>query len=284
MDALAFTNQTRPTSARDEFVNNEQRSTLFSRLSVIARNTFREAVRDRILYNLVVFVLLITVSAVFLGELTAGQEARTIVNLGLSAILLFGAFISIFAGVSLVSKEIEKRTVYAIFAKPVGRGEFIVGKYLGLCLTLLVNTLVMGAGVSLALLYVGGGSLAFSIWGAIFLIYLELTILIAVAILFSSFSSPALSALLTFLVFIIGHFSASLRDFAENLGSPAAKVFFGALYYLLPNLSHFSFITNSAHGDAPPAAFVLAAAAYAAVFVCVLLAVTILIFSRRNFK
>ena len=121
------------------------------KIITISRNTFRESVRDRVLYNLVVFVLLITISAVFLGELTAGQEARTIVNLGLSAMLLFGAFISIFVGVSLVSKEIEKRTVYSIFSKPVGRGEFIVGKYLGLCLTLLLNVLVMGAGVVLLL-------------------------------------------------------------------------------------------------------------------------------------
>src|SRR5215207_6473388 len=152
----------------------------FQHITSIASNTFREAVRDRVLYNLVLFVLLITASAIFLGELTAGQEARTIVNLGLGACLLFGAFISIFVGVSLVSKEIEKRTVYAVFAKPVSRTEFILGKYLGLCLTLLVNVLVMGVGVSLALVYVGGGRLALSIWGAIFLIFLELMILTAV--------------------------------------------------------------------------------------------------------
>jgi ABC-type transport system involved in multi-copper enzyme maturation permease subunit len=231
-----------------------------------------------------VFVLMITASAVFLGELTAGQEARTIVNLGLTAMLVFGAFISIFVGVSLVSKEIEKRTVFAIFSKPVGRGEFIVGKYLGLCLTLLVNVLLMGVGVSLALLYVGSGNLALSIWAAIFLIFLELTILTAIATLFSSFSSPALSALLTFFIFIIGHSSASLRDFAQNLGSQSAKLFFDTVYYLLPNLSFFTFRTNAAHGDTPPAAMLGGAVLYALVYVCITLAATIVIFSRRNFK
>lgn len=250
----------------------------------IAQNTFREAVRDRVLYNLVLFVLLLTASAIFLGELTAGQEARTIVNLGLSAMLLFGAFISIFVGVSLVSKEIEKRTVYAIFAKPIGRAEFIVGKYLGLCLTLLVNVLVMGVGVTLALLYVGGKSLAFSVWGAIFLIFLELTILTAFAVLFSSFSSPALSALLTFFVFVIGHFSASLNDLAGSLGSPLAKFFFGLIYYILPNLSVFSFIANASHGDVPPLSIIFGGIAYAVVYVSILLVITTLIFSRRNFK
>lgn len=155
---------------------------------------------------------------------------------------------------------------------------------MGLCLTLLVNVLIMGIGVSLAILYVGGGNLALSIWGAISLIFLELTILTAVAILFSSFSSPALSALLTFFVFIIGHFSASLRDFAENLGSNSAKIFFNFLYYFLPNLSFYSFITNAAHGDVPSASMFGGAFLYAIVYISILLAATILIFSRRNFK
>lgn len=251
---------------------------------VIAQNTFREAVRDRVLYNLVLFVLLITASAIFLGELTVGQESRTIVNLGLGAMLVFGAFISIFVGVSLVSKEIEKRTIYAIFSKPIGRGEFIIGKYLGLCLTLLVNVLVMGIGVSLAILYVGGGNLALTIWGAIFLIYLELLILTAVAILFSSFSTPALSALLTFFVFVIGHFSRSLRDFAANLGSAVTRLFFDVLYYALPNLSFYEFRTNAAHGESAPLALLGGAILYAAAYTFVLLVITTLIFRRRNFK
>ena len=130
---------------------------MLRRIRAIATNAFREAVRDRVLYNLVLFVLLLTAAAVFLGELSGGQERKIIVDLGLSAMLLFGVFISIFVGIGLVYKEIERRTVYAIFAKPVGRGEFLIGKYLGLCLTLLVNVVAMGAGISLALLYVRRG-------------------------------------------------------------------------------------------------------------------------------
>ena len=255
-----------------------------NRIVSIAKNTFREAVRDRVLYNLVIFVLLIVACAILLGDLTDGHEARTIVNIGLNAMLLFGAFIAIFVGVGLVSKEIEKRTVFAIFAKPVGRGEFIVGKYLGLCLTLAVNVVVMGIGVSLALLYVRDSSLAGTIWGSVLLIFFELTILTAVAILFSSFSSPALSALLTFFVFIIGHFSSSLRDLAVNLGSAGAAYFFEAIYYLLPNFSHFTFVTNAAHGELPPMSMIGGAILYAIVYNVVLMAATILVFSRRNFK
>ncbi len=262
----------------------EARGHFSSRILTISRNAFREAVRDRVLYNLIVFVLLVTISAIFLGELTDGQQARVIVDLGLSAILVFGAFISIFVGVSLVWKEIEKKTVYSIFSKPIGRGEFIIGKYLGLCLTLLVNVAVMGVGVSLALLYAGGGQLSVKIWGAIGLIYLELTIVTGVAILFSSFSTPALSALLTFFVFLIGHFSSGLRELAESMGSAGAIFFFNAVYYILPNLSSFSFIVNTANGETPPAAMLGAAAAYALVYDVVLIAITVMIFSRRNFK
>lgn len=261
-----------------------QRGSKLLRVTTIARNAFREAVRDRILYNLIIFVLLITASAIFLGELTAGQEARVIVNLGLSATLVFGAFISIFVGVSLVWKEIEKRTVYSIFSKPIGRGEFIVGKYLGLCATLFANLAVMGAGVTLALIYVGGSRLITGVWASVLLIFLELTIITAVAIVFSSFSTPALSALLTFFVFIIGHFSSSLLDLATNVGSRSAIAFFTAIYYLLPNLSHFSFITETANGMLPTATMMGGAALYGVIYNIILLTVAVLIFSRRNFK
>lgn len=256
------------------------------RILSIARNTFREAVRDRVLYNLVLFVLLLTAAAIFVGELSGGQERKIIVDLGLSAMLLFGVFIAIFVGVGLVYKEIERRTVYAIFSKPVGRGEFLIGKYLGLCLTLLVNVLVMGTGVSLALIYVSRGwdPLALTIWPAILLIFVELMILTGVALLFSSFSSPALSALLTFFVFIIGHFSADLKSFANSMGSGLARWLFAALYYLLPNLANLSFITPAAHGHLPPISQVAVVILYSLVYIVIILAAATMIFSRRNFK
>lgn len=264
----------------------ESRPSRLWRISAIARNAFREAVRDRVLYNLVLFVLLLTAASIFIGELSGGQERKVIVDLGLSAMLLFGVFIAIFVGVGLVYKEIERRTIYAVFSKPVGRGEFLVGKYLGLCLTLLVNVLVMAVGVSLALLYVSRGwdPLIPTIWPAVLLIYIELMLLTAVALLFSSFSSPALSALLTFFVFIIGHFSADLKGLATSMGSTSARWLFNALYYLLPNLSNYSFITPAAHGRAPDAGFVFAATLYALVYIAVILAAATLVFSRRNFK
>jgi len=264
----------------------EARRGTFWRIAAIARNAFREAVRDRVLYNLVLFMLLLTGASIFIGELSGGQERKVIVDLGLSAMLLFGVFIAIFVGVGLVYKEIERRTIYAVFSKPVGRGEFLVGKYLGLCLTLLVNVVVMGVGVSVALLYVSKGwdPLIPTIWPAVLLIYMELMLLTAIALLFSSFSSPALSALLTFMVFIIGHFSADLKNLAGSLGSSSARTLFTGLYYLLPNLANYSFITPAAHGRAPSAGFVFATGLYALVYIAVILAAATLVFSRRNFK
>jgi ABC-type transport system involved in multi-copper enzyme maturation permease subunit len=256
------------------------------RCAAIALNTFREAVRDRVLYNLVLFVLLLIAGAIFLGELSGGQESKIIVDLGLSTMLLFGVFISLFVGVGLVYKEIERRTVYAIFAKPVSRGEFLIGKYFGLCLTLLVNVAIMGAGISLALLYVhrGWDPLVITIWPAILLIYLELMIITAVALLFSSFSSPALSALLTFFVFIIGHFSADLKTLSISMNSAAARWLFTGLYYLLPNLNNYSYITPAAHGVVPATSNVLLALTYAGLYIAVIIAAGTLILSRRNFK
>jgi len=252
----------------------------------IARNTFREAVRDRVLYNLIVFALLLIGSAIFIGELSGGQEIKIVTDLGLSAMLLFGVFIAIFVGVGLVYKEIERRTLYAILSKPIGRAQFLFGKYLGLNLTLLINVALMGVGVTLALVYVrrGWDSSLLRIWPAILLIYVELLIVTAVALVFSSFSSPALSALLTFFMFIIGHFSGDLQSLANSASTGPARWLFRALYYLLPNLSNYSVITATTHGVLPAPRAVLAAVAYALAYIVALLSLAALIFRRRNFK
>src|SRR5256714_12240205 len=242
-----------------EIAEPASRGSASQRVAAIARNTFREAVRDRVLYNLVIFALLLIAGAIFLGELSAGQEAKIIVDLGLSSILLFGVFIAIFVGVGLVYKEIERRTLYAILSKPIGRGEFVLGKYLGLCLTLLVNVAIMGVGLSLALVYVkhGWDPLVARIWPAILLLYVELMLLTGMALLFSSFSSPALSALMTFFVFVIGHFSADLKALSQSAPSLPTRWFFAGLYYLLPNLANYNAITAAAHGLAPEPSFLL---------------------------
>src|SRR6185312_13210303 len=129
----------------------------FDRIGHIARNTFREAVRDRVLYNLVFFALLLVATTPLFGKISIGLERIVLINLGLTAVTIFGMMISIFIGIGLVSKEIDKKTLYTVLSRPVRRWEFILGKYFGLGLTLLVNTFFMALGFFAALLYVAHG-------------------------------------------------------------------------------------------------------------------------------
>jgi ABC-type transport system involved in multi-copper enzyme maturation permease subunit len=256
------------------------------RILTITRNAFRESVRDRVLYNLVLFALILVAASMFVSELSVSQESKFIADLGLAAMLVFGAVIAIFVGVGLVYKEIDKRTIYNMLSKPVHRYEFLLGKYFGLCLTLLVNCAVMTAGTVLALLYVNRGSthLTVSILPAAYMIFLELALLIAVALLFSSFTTPLLSALFSFAAYVIGHFSGDLRLAASITSSQAVRVILTVLYYLLPNLSNFGYITEASKGEVVGFGILARASIYAVVYISILLSVAVVIFDRRNFK
>jgi Cu-processing system permease protein len=256
------------------------------KIGVIALNTFRESVRDRVLYNLVLFVLILVGASIFISELSVNQEAKFIATLGLSSMLVFGALIAIFIGVGLVYKEIDRRTIYNLLSKPVHRHEFIVGKYLGLCLTLFVNSALMLVAIELALMYVSRGltPLQWPVLMAGLLIYVELALLVAIALMFSSFSTPMLAALFTFALYVIGHFSADLKVAAALSSSFAVRAALNLAYYLLPNLKNFNFITQASHGEAVEAARAAWAMLYAAVYISILLSASVLIFQRRNFK
>ena len=256
------------------------------KIAAIALNTFRESVRDRVLYNLILFVLILIGASVFVSELSLDQESEFILRLGLSLMLVFGAVIAIFIGVGLVFKEIDKRTIYNLLSKPVHRHEFIVGKFLGLCMTLLVNCVVMVIGIELALMYVNGGfvALQLTLLPAAYLIFLELAIVVAVALMFSSFSTPMLAALFTFAVYVIGQLSGDLRLAAELTDSAVTRVVLTALYYLLPNLANFGFINQASRGTVAPAAIVTWATVYAIIYISILLSAAVLIFQKRNFK
>lgn len=252
----------------------------------IALNTFRESVRDRVLYNLVLFVVLLVIAAIVMGRIAIGQEAKIIVDVGLSAMTIFGVLIAIFLGIGLVAKEIEKRTLASILAKPVPRATFLLGKYCGLCLALLVNTSVMAASITLALVYVQGGAhqMQWRLWPAAYAILLELLIITAVALLFSCFSSPALSALFTLLIFLIGRWSNDLKLLAETSDAVAPRWLGRALYHLLPSLANFNFINQTAHGQVIAWRLLAGNTVYAVCYIAALLAGAVLIFERRNFK
>jgi ABC-type transport system involved in multi-copper enzyme maturation permease subunit len=252
----------------------------------VAINTFREAVRDRVMYNLIFFALLMIGAAILVGQISIGIERLVIINLGLSAISIFGLVMAIFIGVGLVYKEMERRTLYSLLAKPVRRSEFLVGKYAGLLLTLAANTALMTLGLAAALLYVGRhfARTDISIVIAVYFILLELALVTALALFFSCFSSPMLSTLFTLGIYLAGIFAPDIRDFGKLTHSPALQAITRALYYLLPNFHNLNVIGMAAHGDAIPASLVGLNTLYVAAYVAVVLLAASAIFSGRNLK
>jgi ABC-type transport system involved in multi-copper enzyme maturation permease subunit len=256
------------------------------RVAAIALNTFREAVRDRVLYNLIVFALILIGTALLFGEISIGIQTLILVNLGLTAITFFGLAIAIFIGIGLVYKEMDKRTLYALLSKPVRRNEFILGKFGGLALTLVVNTAFMTAGFFVALYYVKRSFDAGDppLLVAIYFILLQLLLATALALLFSCFSSPVLSAAFTLGLFIVGSFAADLKDLAEALEAPWLEGIMGAVYYAVPNFSNFNVITSVAHGHPVPAGLFWWNTTYAVVYITLVLLASMLIFQNRNLK
>ncbi len=262
----------------------------------IALNVFRESVRDRVPYNLVLFAVLLIGSSYLLGQLTAGQDVKIIKDLGLAASSVFGLFIAIFIGIGLVSKEVERRSIYALLAKPISRPQFVVGKYAGLVLTLAVNVAVMTAAMYLVLGYMTWVESAEfkasweapgtdpALLKAMFLIFVELMLVTAIALFFSTFSSPILSAALTFGLYVAGNFNAELRNFEHVVNSRAAAWLARGLYHLLPDLSAFDVKTQVVHGLPVSAGYLASTAAYGAAYIAALLLAATVIFSRRDFK
>jgi len=253
---------------------------------VVAVNAFREAIRDRVLYNLIFFALMMFGAAILVGQISIGIERLVIVNLGLSAISIIGLIMATFIGVGLVYKEIEKRTLYSLLAKPVRRWEFLVGKYAGLLLTLAVNTALMTLGLAAALFYVSRHfeRSDVSILVAIYFILLELALVTGLALFFSCFSSPMLSTLFTLGIYITGVFAQDIRDFGLVTKNPALLGLTRVLYYLLPNFHNFNGIAAAAYGDKIPTALIAQNTLYALLYVTVILLGASAVFSGRNLK
>ena len=262
----------------------------------IAVNVFRESVRDKILYNLVLFAILMIGASYVIGQLTAGQDVKIIKDLGLAATTLFGLFIAVFIGIGLVSKEVERRSIYSVLAKPIHRYQFVVGKYAGLVLTLVVNILVMAAALYAVLAYMRWGiepsierawdapALDPALMTAVLLILLELMLVTAIALFFSTFSTPLLSAAFTFGITIAGHFSSDLRSLQDVVESRVAQTIARGAYWVLPNLAPFDVKAQVVHGQHVPAGYVALVAAYGVVYIGILLVIATFVFSRRDFK
>jgi ABC-type transport system involved in multi-copper enzyme maturation permease subunit len=263
---------------------------------IVAIAVFRESVRDKVFYNLVLFALLLVGASVLIGQLTAGQDVKIIKDLGLAATSVFGLFVAIFVGISLVSKEVDRRSVYPLLAKPIRRSELIAGKYLGLLLTLLVNTVVMTVALYTVLYVLSRGvpenvqrawdtpAMDPALLKAIALIYVDIAVVTAVALFFSSYSSPMLSAVFTLGIYVVGQFNADLKRFDQIVDAPAVAMLAKTAYYVLPDFSRFDVKLAVVHGLPVTAAYLAASALYATAYIAALLLGAMAIFSRRDFK
>ncbi|MEC4983571.1 MAG: ABC transporter permease [Oscillatoria sp. PMC 1068.18] len=253
------------------------------RIWAIATNGFQETIRDRVLYLIGFFALLLAIALRLLPEIAATTENKIFLDLGLAAIALLSAVVAIFVGTGLINKEIEKRTVLVLIPKPISRAEFIIGKHLGLAGVLVVLVTVM------TLIYFGllvWGQITFplgSIVVSMVYLFLELILLVAAAIVFGVFTSSLLATLLTFGIYLMGHFSRDLVELGNLSENESIQFFTSGLYLVLPDLSRLNLRNEAVYGLLPPVPDLLGDALYGLVYTVVLLAIAIVIFSRRQF-
>ncbi len=253
------------------------------KIAAIAINTFREAVRDKILYTLLFFAIAMIASSILLGKLVIGDQTKIIKDMGLASISLFGVLIAIFVGIGLVFKEIERKTIYTIIAKPIQRYQFLLGKYLGLILTLVVEVVIMSTGFILLLFYYEP-SPDMDILKAILLIFFELMLITSIALLFSSFSTPIMSGVFTLSMYVIGHLTGDLKMLGSKSESAAVKHITEFMYYLLPNLENFNIKAKVVHNIPVSWGYILYAMSYGILYIAIILLISAIIFQRRDFK
>lgn len=251
------------------------------RILAVAQNTFREAVRDKVLYVLLFFAAAAILGSKALGWVSIGQDIKIVKDISLAAVSVFGVLIAIFVGTNLIFKEIDKRTIYTIICRPMHRYEFIVGKYLGLAMVLLLVTVAMTVVAALYVLVLGGGLDATFFYAAL-LIYAELLLVTALAVLMSSLASPILGAIIVFCAYVVGHGTAILANLPAHFEGTVSGKVLHAIYYVLPNLSNFNIRPEAANGVAIAPSYVLWALGYCVIYTTLLLVLAALAFEDKD--
>lgn len=252
------------------------------RIAAIAVNTFREGIRDRILYLPFFFALAAVVLSRVLAILTVGDRVKIIKDVGLASISLFGMLIAVLIGTGLVYKEIDKKTIYTLLAKPLERWQFLLGKFLGLVLILAVLTAVMAV-VFLGVVLAHTGRVDGPLLLALLFIFLELVLITAVAMLFSCFSTPILSSVFTLAFFVIGHFSWGLQTLIDKARPGPSRTALRLLAAVLPDLENFNYKTDAVYGLKILPRYYAFSALYGLAYTLFVLALAVLIFKRRDF-
>ncbi len=253
------------------------------RLCIVALNTFKESIRNRVMINILLFALALILLSLVVGDWSMGHQVKVIKDFGLSAMSLFGLLIALFIGIRLMVQELEQRTIYVIASKPVRRWEILIGKYAGLSLTLLINIVFMTAALW-AVGFVMEKTIDFGLIPAIVLMYVEILLMVAFALLFSLLSSPTLSAVFTITMFAVGHMSGFLRDYVVLYPDKGFHWLFKAIYWVAPNLENLNLKTSVVeHLQLQPHAFGYGLL-YGLGYIFIVLFIAVAVFDRRDLK
>lgn len=226
-----------------------------NRIIAVAENTFRESIRDKVLYVLLFFAATTILGSKVLGWISIGQDIKIIKDICLASMSLFGALIAIFIGASLVYKEIDKKTLYTILAQPLHRYEFVLGKYLGLLGILGVSIIVMTA-VSTVYLRLMGGAIELIWFEAVLLIYWKLMLITGFAILMSAMVSPIMGAIIVFCLYVLGHATEVLKNLPPQFDGTFSKHILEVMYFVVPNLEAFNLQKEAANSVSVAGAYV----------------------------
>ncbi|UCC38241.1 MAG: ABC transporter permease [Candidatus Aminicenantes bacterium] len=252
------------------------------KIRAIALNTFKETIRDRILYLLLFFAAIFIIFSRLLALLTVGDRVKIIKDVGLSSLSLFGALMAILMGTGLVYKEIDKKTIYTLLSKPIHRYQFVLGKFFGLVLTLFLMLLSMSL-IYLIVVFLHTFQIEWKMLIAIFFIFVELLLITSVAILFSCFSTPILSSIFSLSFYLIGHVSWGLETLIQKIQPGFGKTLAQILYTFLPDLENFNFKTEIVHNLPIPSNVYFFSILYGIFYALFMLVLAMLVFRRRDF-
>ncbi len=254
------------------------------KIYVVAVNTYREAIRNRILYTVLFFLLILLGISTILGSFTMGETRRFVIDFGFSGIELLGVAMAIIIGTGMIYNEIQRKTIFTVIPKPVKRWQFILGKFLGLSLTLFVQEVLMLVFVVIFIVIVKGKITSLLFVGAFF-IFMEISLTIAISIFFSTFSSPILSGLFTTTLYLIGNSLEELKSLLtmKMASSPVLKFTILFFYNILPNFHNLNIKNEVVHNLTLPEGYVINSIFYAVAYILFLLTISTLIFEKKEF-
>ncbi|NLE02080.1 MAG: ABC transporter permease subunit [Fibrobacter sp.] len=247
----------------------------------VARNTFRETIRNKVLYNILLIAFAALVLSMSFGDLSLFSRAQVMADFGLATMSVTGLLLAVFIGVGMLGQEVANKTVYAVLTKPVDRDMFIFGKFLGLSATLLLN-LVLIAIVFYISIFMMGIALKITTFYAVLLILVEMAVIVSAAIFFSTFTTPALAAIFTIGFYVTGHLNDLLNIGDEQKNSVVWSLMLKVIYFVLPNLEHFNIRSRIVYDLGIPDGYIAGAVLYGVLYASLLLIFSILIFNRKD--